>query len=389
MAGRRIVICMDGTWNNAQKKATRRDGTGVLKPTNVLKLARSVVPIDATGTQQITLYFRGVGSMAEYPGLTNELLQTSDNLLGGATGAGFESGLEPPITFLANNHEPGDEVYIFGFSRGAAQARALTRFLQWMGGIPQKKDAYFVPLLFRDYLRSKGTADPRDTTTGRTKSRPDKLEKVTVRLLAVWDTVLAHGAPYLLSSVPAACVENARHAIAIDERRYIFKPEIWSAPAYPGQSLEQRWFAGVHSNVGGGYLNDGLANVSLAWFLREAAELGLATDKTFSKHYHPYPQDELYESKSWKYKIMDGIRRKDGTRSLLGHPHSANLSIDPSVMERIKSDPNEQDTGNPPGSKPPRPRYPDMGGKWYRPKNVKEYFDEHGGPGDLPAWWTQ
>jgi len=129
MPPRRLVLCLDGTWNSTASEARRRDGDTVLKPTNVLKLARAVLPQTGDGGEQVVYYDIGVGSLARYPGAANRLLAVADRLLGGGWGAGFESQVEKALGFLVVNHRPEDELYVFGFSRGAAAAQALTRFL--------------------------------------------------------------------------------------------------------------------------------------------------------------------------------------------------------------------------------------------------------------------
>src|SRR5581483_4791802 len=157
---RRLVLCLDGTWNSAYSLKRRSDGHAVFKPSNVLKVARAVVPYDAAGDrQQIVLYHIGVGSLARYPGVSNRLLSVADKVLGGGWGAGFEENVEEALEFLAHNHEPGDEVFVFGFSRGAATAQAVTRFLDWAGGLPLKHDSYYLPRLFHDYVSRRG-AEP-------------------------------------------------------------------------------------------------------------------------------------------------------------------------------------------------------------------------------------
>jgi uncharacterized protein (DUF2235 family) len=124
---KRLILCLDGTWNSGFEEIQRRDGHKVMKPTNPLKICRAVKPFDAeTGTAQITYYDLGVGALAEYPGAANRLLQRLDRTLGGAWGAGFEGNVEDALNFVAYNYESDDEVYVFGFSRGAAEARAVT-----------------------------------------------------------------------------------------------------------------------------------------------------------------------------------------------------------------------------------------------------------------------
>ena len=166
---------------------------------------------------------------------------------------------------------------------------------------------------------------------------------------------------------PARCVRHARQALAIDEQRYDFRPEVWLG-RHEGQTLEQRWFPGVHSNVGGGYVKDGLANLSFRWLLDEAARSGLAVDRAFTKHYRPYPQARLYESKTRLYRVLEAVRlrRNRGIRSLEGFPSEANLVLDKSAIHRMLSDPGEHDQL-----------------EAYAPKNVAEFLRAQP---DLPAY---
>src|SRR5260370_21292647 len=151
---RRLVVCLDGTSNSdfddklrpskkrpadsqAEKSSLstgdgKRKPISVLKPTNVLKVCRAVLPWDqATLREQITYYEVGVGSLTKYPGAANRLLFQTDRFLGGLEGAGFESNIESALSFLVLNYQPGDEVFIFAFSPGSATARGLTPFLDW------------------------------------------------------------------------------------------------------------------------------------------------------------------------------------------------------------------------------------------------------------------
>lgn len=355
---KRIAICLDGTWQNPYKLRQRDDGSRVLKPSNVLKLSRAVLPTHPEDRRpQLTHYDAGLGSLVRYPGRANRSLSLADRFFGGVWGAGFEAGIEEAFRFLTHNHEPGDQVFVFGFSRGAAQARALTRFLDWLGGVPVKSDAYFGPMLFLHWIRSRGQGDPSEVTTvdGR---RPDHdFQPVRVELLAVWDTVVALGTRlhagkgtstgrwrFFVGSEPAGCVVHARQALAIDERRFDFQPEIWLDRA-EHQTLRQRWFAGSHSNVGGGYVLDGLANIPFRWLVNEAAALGLAVDEDYINHFNPYPQARLYPSSSILQRGLEIIRLRfsAGRRSLVGHPASAGLEIDRSVIHRLRADPAEHE----------------------------------------------
>ena len=356
---KRIVICLDGTWNNPYKLKERYDEREdrkkeVMKPTNVLKTCRAVLPVTADGVRQISYYDIGVGGLNKHPGPANRLLKTADSVLGGAWGAGFETRVEDAYRFIAHNYEPGDRVYVFGFSRGAAAARALTRFIAWMGGVPVKGDVYYASLYFRSYLTDEGRRQGPGAV-----GKNIELHPVEVEFLGVWDTVLALGSrlrarnekkAFHVGESPAGVVKNARQALAIDERRFDFLPEIWTS-ALAGQSLEQRWFAGVHSNIGGGYVDDGLANLALAWMLSEAHRAGLELDWGFLFSYRPFAFDALYDSRKLMYKAKEALtfRRGRGVRKLA--PASglavdvaaAGLSLDCSVLHRLAAKPGEHE----------------------------------------------
>jgi hypothetical protein len=381
---------MDGTWNNTYARKEREDHHYVVKPSNVLKLARAVLPFDSkSNVDQVVYYDIGVGALASYPGLPNKLLGLSDRWLGGSRGAGFEGNVEDALGFLAFNHLPGDEVFIFGFSRGAAAAQAVTRFIDWAGGLPSKRDAYYLPALFRIYVESRGRT-PSSTVlaqidAARAAEQPARaplgdFERISVVLLGVWDTVIAMGSraalpgregsrSFHIAKQPAACVAHARQALAVDERRYEFRPEVWAGPRSE-QTLHQRWFAGVHSNIGGGYVHDGLANLSFEWICRDAQAHGLALDTGFLQYYRGYAQDRQYRSDSWMYRLWDRLprRRGRGPRKIGDWPATANLTLDRSVVRRIQADPDAPDPQN-----PGRLRYPQLRER-YRPPNVLRFL---------------
>lgn len=356
----RLVICLDGTWNSTFTPVERENGTNVLKPTNPLKVARAVLPIDHNGNRQITYYDSGVGALGIYPGLSNRLLYLVDSRLGGGFGAGFEGNVEQAVNFIALNHADGAEIYVFGFSRGAAQARALTNFLAWLGGIPTKADAYYVPVFFRHYLEQRGGGSPRDVKSSTGDLPAERLRPLKIMFIGVWDTVMALGSrlratkntsvaerSFHVRHEPADCVMHARQALALDELRFDFRPEIWTNKK-ADQTLEQRWFPGMHAHVGGSYGNDGLANCALHWITDEARSLGLALDQGFLAKYRPYPQDEMKDSYSLKYRAIETLRCKagKGERLIEGNPASAHLSLDPSVIKRLCSDPQDFSTMN-------------------------------------------
>lgn len=361
---KRLVLCLDGTWNSPYDVKEREDQHKVLKPSNTLKICRAVRPTNATTSQaQIAFYHNGIGSLAEYQGMANQLLHYIDHFLGGMWGAGFEGNVEDALHFLVLNFEAGDEIFIFGFSRGAATARAITHFLDWSGGLPKKEDAYYLPLLFRAYVDNHGTIKAQEVLEKINEDRQKQKKPLSplkefsptiVKYLGVWDTVMAlgsrfrsasaststHEKSFYLSETPAACVHHARQALAIDEARYDFRPEIWTK-SRETQFLEQRWFAGAHSNVGGGYLHDGLANIAFHWVLDGAKDEGLDIDENYVNHYRSYHLDTMYDSSSAVYKIGDVLRFSvgRGERQLTGIPATANLYLDNSVIDRIREEP--------------------------------------------------
>ncbi|MBN9673081.1 phospholipase effector Tle1 domain-containing protein [Roseibium aggregatum] len=352
----RLILCLDGTWNSTSNTRERDDKTKVLKPTNPLKLARAILPVAPDGvSRQITYYDSGVGAQGLYPGISNRLLNFADSKLGGAWGAGFEANIEQAMTFLSNNYLEGEEIYVFGFSRGAAQARGLTQFISWLGGVPAKNDAYYIPEFFGLYLKTEGRGDPREVRSSKGDIPADRIRPVEIALLGVWDTVMSLGSRFRsthgtsvdeksfhVRPKPASCVRTAVQALAIDEERYDFRPEVWLG-CDSHQTLEQRWFAGAHGNVGGSYGNDGMANVALHWIVDRAKALGLAVDQDFLRFFRPFVQDEIGKTRTLTYVLAEAARFKlgKGVRPLEGYPEAANLSIDPTVAKRMCSDPAE------------------------------------------------
>ena len=292
---KRLVLCFDGTWN------ALTDTTAL---TNVVKLA-NLVTVSSDGVDQITYYNSGVGSGGPI-----------DRYLGGIFGAGLKSNVKRGLTFLALNYEKNDEIYIFGFSRGAYTARALAGVIgsagiprdisnvethwtiyqqmakqrpdyRWPKDSPKRKKAEEAI----DELRKELVKYSRNTNDDETK-----LEDVPIACVGVWDTVGAYGIPsgFGLSGVArsftywtrgfrdthfGSAVKLGLHAVAIDERRRPFAPTFWTMrPPRPDEKatepppklpVEQVWFPGVHSNVGGGYVDRGLSDLALAWMMAE------------------------------------------------------------------------------------------------------------------------
>ncbi len=351
-AKRRIVMCLDGTWNSTYAKATRADGTDVAKPSNVLKLARAVLPIASGGVTQIVYYDTGIGGEVDSEGgwkvFTNWRKKKE-----GMWGLGFNANVEQAVTFLSNNFQPGgkDEVFFYGFSRGAATARAIVKFIDWMGGLPTKRDAFYIPEFFEAYRNSKAKMTCEEFkkerglyrgTGANRRPRFSPFSPISIKVLGVWDTVYALGGQTIrvasggfhVDEVPPQIVQNAYHALALDESRGSFAPAIWTGQ-HDHQEMVQMWFPGVHSNVGGGYVKDGMANVPLKWMVEVSRAQGLEVDGGFLEPYVPYEFDRLYKSKSLGYKVMDKVLSKKSGRNFLKIPETANQAFHPSVLSRM------------------------------------------------------
>src|SRR3954468_15922767 len=279
-----IVICCDGTWNSADqaKKKVVVKGKEVeeLCVTNVLKIACRLCKKNADGVLQIVYYDQGVG--------TGNL---ADRIGGGAFGDGLESNINDAYRFLVANYEPGDSIYLFGFSRGAYTARSIAGMIRRCGIL--RRDAVRQYPDAKALYRRGVMADHPDAV----KFRADyAIESDTpIHCVGVWDTVGALGIPLrafgsanqkkfqFMDTGLSRAVKFAFHALAIDEHREPFLPTLWATEPDPGQTVEQVWFAGAHSDVGGGYPEHGLSDLALDWMMERAAAAGLAMDATAVK----------------------------------------------------------------------------------------------------------
>jgi uncharacterized protein (DUF2235 family) len=304
---KRIVLCADGTWNNrdqVDKDSHKR------RPTNVTKLARAVRPRSAAGIDQIVCYHDGIGVRGGF-----------DRFTGGAFGRGMEVNVRTLYRFVLYNYEPGDELFFFGFSRGAFTVRTLAGFMRQVG-LVEKDDDYYVPDIYACYESSQGPGSKAwekafHNVRGTRPCPP-------IRLIGVWDTVGALGAPGFLGQLfnrnkyryhdigLNSSIEAGYHAIALDERRKAFAPNVWHRPPDWHGSLEQAWFPGVHSDVGGGYTPDGLANEALHWMVEKAEAAGLDVDGQYLKHFRPCFNGVRHESMTTLYRLLGAYERPIG-----------------------------------------------------------------------------
>lgn len=355
---KRLVICCDGTWNRADQ--VRKDGKPCV--TNVIKIAVRVAKRDGA-TLQIIHYDQGVGTG-----------NTFDKLSGGAFGEGIEDNIHDAYRFLVANYELGDEMYILGFSRGAFTARSIGGMIRKCGILKRESaDQYHAALALYH-----SNAPPTDAAAVRFRAEHSlsPKEDIPIKFVGVWDTVGALGIPVrgiaalqkgkyeFHDTELSGTVKFAYHALAIDERRGPFRPTLWDYKPKDGQTIEQMWFCGVHSDVGGGYEDAGLSDIALEWMLAKArgADLRLDDAAIAARPLSPNPMmAPAHDSRKGVYLATAAFERPVGLPS----PNSKNAgpngldptqSIHPSVLQRWDGDPN------------------------YRPVRLREYFKTIGDP---------
>jgi len=334
---RQLILACDGTNNTL---------TGGCHDTNVLTLIGQLVPAD---TAQILYYDPGVGSPDQVPplGFINDLNRKRERVAGLAMGKGIYENIAEAYGFLVDHFQPGDQIYIFGFSRGAFTARCVAGMVNLFGIIrPESKP--LILTLIRIYFSTPSTVavdtakrwgrkaaerawkrretnkrlaettrirspDPAPENVldylGKKQARRSTREEVVsqvreqftsphgktavVHFVGVWDTVSSVGIPLLKREITGTGttkdkpgLRHVRHALSMDEHRLSFKPRLYWDDDYPederfdlaAPSLRQRWFRGVHSDVGGYDVNEaGLADEAYRWMLGEAVACGLRT----------------------------------------------------------------------------------------------------------------
>jgi len=241
-------------------------------------MARAIATSAADGTTQIVLHDPGVGS--------GNLV---DKVTGGAFGDGIDQNITDAYRFLVYNYEPGDQVFLFGFSRGAYTARSTVGMIRKCG-LLQKRHADRVGGAYELYRRRE---DAVDGPVARQFRSAYAWPAFDIDFLGVWDTVGSLGVPlaglrwltmkqYQFHDTKLSrSVRRAFHAVAIDERRGPFTPTLWETQPSPTQIVEQAWFTGVHSDVGGGYEDRTLANITFQWMAKRAYDAGLDFDHQY------------------------------------------------------------------------------------------------------------
>jgi len=334
---KRIVICSDGTWN---KPGNIEDGFVVRS--NVQKIFAVIAKSDGD-IKQIKHYDNGVGALGT----------AITRAINGATGIGLSDNIVNAYKFIVWNYEPGDELYLMGFSRGAYTVRSLAGMIRRCG-ILKNQDLILIQEaynFYRDRSHESRAGGQRSQQFINKNSYPE----MGIKFLGVWDTVGALGIPHTkfrmwnrkmykfhdltLSSI----VKHACQAMAIDEHRGLFDVNLWRQSKHAiennvEQFVEQRWFAGVHCNVGGGYHEEQLSDLSLLWMIERAKQAGLVidmgmavTNQNFPIFLAPDPKGKQHDSMTFIHKFNPYILRKIGQKT------GFNECIDPSVIERMQT----------------------------------------------------
>ncbi|MBX9256331.1 DUF2235 domain-containing protein [Desmonostoc muscorum CCALA 125] len=279
---KRLVVCCDGTWNELTSSY----------PTNVVKFAGSVKYTASDQTPQLVFYLSGCGT-------------ENDDLIyrigGGAFGWGIDKIIQDAYRFLCMNYDKDaqDEIYLIGFSRGAYIVRCLAGMI-YKCGLLRRSKIRGIPKAYELYRDSKINPNAeqakkfREYNSKKIESKKDYLKyRVPIKMLGCWDTVGALGIPDITPWLPISklwnqkyefydatlspIVENAFHAVAIDEKRKIF-------PSTPmkknekniNQKVEEVLFVGEHGCIGGGTKEyRGLSDYPFQWIVNKAQNLGL------------------------------------------------------------------------------------------------------------------
>lgn len=275
---KKLVIFCDGTWNEPTKHRT-----------NVLRMLQATESTDENGRPQIVHYIAGIGT------------RKGEQFRGGVFGLGISNNIIDAYSFIVSNYEPDDEIFLFGFSRGAYTARSIAGLIHNIGVLKR----YNLPLVAEAYAHYKDKAlvwKPKGIEAAKFREENCHPWPSKIKFLGVWDTVGALGSPYgaiagyIVDKIfktsfhnveLSESVDSAYHALAADERRWLFRPTPVALTDYHRRRNQdnvdkcgfplyaQKWFPGVHSNVGGGYDRHGLSDIALEWMAGNARRNGL------------------------------------------------------------------------------------------------------------------
>jgi uncharacterized protein (DUF2235 family) len=256
-----IVIFCDGT---AQEGGNERD-------TNIHKMYKMV---ENRTPRQVAFYSPGLGTNWQ-------------KVTGTVGGMGISKKIQECYQFISDHFESGDQIFLVGFSRGAATVRSLSSFIHHFGILPKDRPD-LIPRAYRIYKIS--DEDKRERESKAFVQRYPTMW-TRIKFLGCYDTVAALGLPFESASVAldglpgfrhqfhnfklSESVEHAYHALAIDDERQTFHPVLWDEEVKDYQTVRQVWFSGMHSDVGGGYKEHQLSDIPLVWMTSNAVKHGL------------------------------------------------------------------------------------------------------------------
>lgn len=295
---KKLVVCCDGTGNEIGENIS-----------NVLKLYRVLRKTEKTEPRQLVYYDPGVGTLAR-PNPWRRLLQNAQTVFGLATGYGLDDNVLDAYQFLAHNYEEDDEIYLFGFSRGAHTVRVLAALIHKVGLLSSEQSNLSGAALAAYKQFSADIGQGEDTKEFSQDDRAAQFARISssrwpvIKFVGVWDTVASVITPrsdrlYIPSLQSLAftqenpSVASFRQAIAIDERRRMFRLEPWleeqtfqknrfsKTNNSSRQNCIQVWFAGVHADIGGGYpeKESAMSKYPLLWMIEEAEKFGLEVNR--------------------------------------------------------------------------------------------------------------
>jgi uncharacterized protein (DUF2235 family) len=336
------IVCIDGTWNqpgqrdrdpiSAKEEATSSNVVRTWEALADRPLARtfyygSIAPIRPkilfTGVEGEVIYLSGIGTSGT----------VKHQLLEGATGTGTSERIRDAYRFLAQRYHSGDRIFGFGFSRGAFAIRSLAGFLD-LAGLPTEPRSLKEEELMEIY-EAYMDARPIDKSFYGTVD-------TAVDFLGVWDTVGALAFGRTLGNfhrISPPNVKRVAHALALDEERERFEPAFWERPATGETRVDEVWFSGCHTNIGGGYIDPNLSNISLFWMLQSARDAGLPLDSrgiagfdvTNPRALQRDSYKEFYEGMGLIGKIPVSFNLKKEPRAI-----RAGQRIHQSVIERMQ-----------------------------------------------------
>lgn len=345
---KKLIVSCDGTWNTPDQRQN-----DIPAPTNVVRLHNALAAPNGKNQEQRKYYHTGVGTEGS----------AFERIAGGAYGSGISKNVMGAYAWLAHNYAPGDQIWLFGFSRGAFTARSLGGFIGRCGlldlaGLAPTDAWKRVELAYEKVYQAPAGYQPTLPPDWPVFPVDPELKKTPIHFIGVWDTVGALGVPDDMGLLDlldnpkkwefhdtqlGSHIRFARHAMAIDEMRAVFTPTLWTdandnplneldRPGQPAR-VKQLWFPGAHADVGGGYAECGLSDIALDWMIQEAQAVGLQFEPSFLEQIKPNTRGVLHDSYSG---LFAKLQSRPRNRPLL---RKGSPAYHPSAYQRDQAPP--------------------------------------------------